>query len=127
MRTVETKAPSFPIVPPNQLLPIPDKIRWQVLCGDTNHWRAGIYSPQESKRADIKELEQHDCPELFLLLSGHLVLVISNQGEIQEIELEKEKPILITAPHCGYCPQGPYTGKAFVIERDAFSTEYNGI
>ena len=124
MRSVRVKHPSFPEAAENANL-IPDAdLRWQVLCGDRNHWRSGIYSPPESSRAEIVELERHDCPELFLLLDGRLTLVCWLGGEEREIELQPAQPVLVTAPHSGYCPDGPHTGRAFVVERDVFRTEY---
>ncbi len=124
MRKVSTVLPSFPNSPNNELLPfIPDE-RWQVLCGDEAHWRLGIYSPGESCHEDIRELEWHDCPELFLLLSGRLSLWIAKDGVLQDLELQPNQPVLITAPHCGFCPDGPHRGTALVVERDRFETIY---
>jgi hypothetical protein len=124
VRKVETRRPSFPDRPVNQLLPCPPGVRWHVVCGDTGHWRSGMYSPPESSAADLKELERHDCPELFLLLSGRLTLVVADGPNVRELELKAGEPVLITAPHSGYCPDGPGTGVAFVVERDSFDTEY---
>jgi hypothetical protein len=84
----------------------------------------GLYSPAESGRGDIAELEQHDCPELFLLLSGRLTLVIAREGRVDEVELEAGRPILVESPHNGFCPGGPHSGVALVIERDRFTTVY---
>lgn len=125
MRKVVTLPPSFPAAPLNELLAALPGQRWQVLCGDAGHWRVGLYSPGESRRGDIAELEQHDCPELFLLLSGRLTLVLEEAGGVRELPLEAGRPVLVTAPHCGYCPDGPHTGLALVVERDSFETEYN--
>jgi len=124
MRTVEVTSPSFPPVEPNVLLePQADK-RWQVLCGDSGHWRAGLYSPAETRADEVTELERHDCPELFLLLSGRLTLLVAEDGGVRELPLAPGRPTLVTAPHTGVCPDGPHTGTAFVVERDAFRTEY---
>jgi hypothetical protein len=128
LRQVETRPPSFPEVAPDEPIPWQEGLRWQVLCGDSGHWRAGLYSPPEASRAEVRELEQHDCPELFLLLSGRLVLVLGDgQGGVRELELPVGEPVLVSAPHSGYCPEGPHRGVAFVVERDAFRTEYRGI
>ncbi len=124
MRTVTVVPPSFPDVRTDAPLPVLDDTRWQVLCGDTGHWRAGIFSPPEAAREEIEELERHDCPELFLLLAGRMTLVCWVDGGVREVELQPSQPVLVTAPHSGYCPDGPHTGSAFVVERDAFSTEY---
>ncbi len=124
MRFEKTEPPSFPQAELNKLLSFVPSERWQVLCGDSGHWRVGIYSPSETAPEHMLELESHDCPELFLLLSGRLTLVIKEDGVVKEIPLEPLKPILVTAPHNGYCPDGPGTGVALVVERDAFVTEY---
>lgn len=125
MRFVRTERPSFPDAPTDApLTPVP-KERWQVLCGDEGHWRVGIYSPPEASLADVGELEHHDCPELFLLTSGRVTLVLSDgHGGIREVPLAPDRPILVQAPHAAYCPEGPHTGTCFVVERDAFTTEY---
>lgn len=127
MRRVSTRPPSFPNAKLNELLTIEPKLRWQVLCGDAGHWRVGIYSPPESSRDDVVELERHDCPEFFLLLEGALTLVISNRGRVRDLPLKPGKPVLVTAPHSGYCPGGPHTGSALVVERDEFETEYQPV
>jgi hypothetical protein len=124
MRREETRPPSFPEVAPNVPLAPVAGVRWQVLCGDAAHWRVGLYSPPERSRDDIAELEQHDCPELFLLVDGALTLVLLEGGEERDVPLERGRPLLVTAPHAGYCPNGPFTGTAFVVERDRFATEY---
>lgn len=124
MRKVTVTAPSFPDVHPETPLPIVAETRWQVLCGDADHWRAGVYSPPECGPEELDELERHTCPELFLLLSGRLVLLVAREDGTEEVELEPGKPVLVTAPHAGFCPDGPHTGSAFVVERDLFETEY---
>ncbi len=125
MRFVETRPPSFPHAPVDaSLAPIPGE-RWQVMCGDAGHWRVGIYSPPESRREECGELERHDCPELFLLLSGGVTLVLSDgQGGVRELPLQPGQPLLVETPHTAYCPGGPHSGTCFVVERDSFDTEY---
>ena len=124
MRKVTTTAPSFPDVPLDQLLDLECGTRWQATCGDAGHWRVGFYSPAETCAGDIKELETRDCPEFFLLLTGRLTLVLRDENGVREVKLKQGKPILVEAAHCGYCPNGPYSGVALVVERDAFETEY---
>jgi hypothetical protein len=127
MRQVKTTRPSFPAAPADVLLEWTQGERWQVLCGDEGHWRLGAFAPPEVARGEIAELEQHDCPELFVLVSGRLTLVIARDGEVVEVPLEAGRPILVASPHAGYCPDGPHTGVALVIERDAFDTEYRAV
>jgi hypothetical protein len=124
MRKVVVEHPSFPDVRAEQPLELADDTLWQVVCGDRDHWRAGVYSPAAVSGADLPELERHDCPELFLLLSGRLVLLIHREGEVEEMELRQGQPVLVSSPHAGYCPDGPHSGRAFVVERDLFETEY---
>ena len=124
MRTVHVIPPSFPKAAENAPLTIfPDKV-WQVLCGDAAHWRAGIFSPAATCLEDCPELESHTCPELFLLMEGRLTLVLFLQGGLTVLPLEAGRPVFVTAPHAGFCPDGPHTGRAFVVERDQFSTDY---
>lgn len=127
MRQVQTRPPSFPQVTADAPLEVQPARVWQVVCGDAGHWRAGVYSPSLAARAQVQELERHDCPELFVLLRGRLILVVAGPGGVRELELQQGKPVLISAPHSGYCPDGPHTGAAFVVERDSFDTEYRGV
>jgi hypothetical protein len=127
MRRVETRPPSFPAVACDAPLSPTERAVWQVLCGDAGHWRGGLYSPALAGREEVRELERHDCPELFLLLRGRLTLVLADDGAdggARELALEAGRPVLVTAAHGGYCPDGPHTGVAFVVERDSFDTEY---
>ena len=124
MRTVETRPPSFPLVDADEpITPQADPV-WQVLCGDRDRWRVGLYSPLETGPDQIAELEQHDCPEFFLLLEGRLTLLLAKNRKIVELALEPGKPVLVSAPHAGFCPDGPHTGRALVVERDSFDTRY---
>jgi len=124
MREVRTSPPSFPEAVENQLLTPQDNERWQVLCGDADHWRLGIYSPEVGSADDIEELEWHDCPELFMLMNGRVSLLLRDENGERTVELEPNKPIHVTCYHAGFCPDGPFTGQALVIERDAFNTIY---
>lgn len=124
MRKVEVKAPSFPEAAANRPLEARPGVRWQVMCGDAGHWRVGLYSPPETRAADCVELERHDCPEYFHLLSGRLTLLVKDGPAVREVPLEPGRPVLVTAPHTGFCPDGPHGGTALVVERDLFSTEY---
>lgn len=124
MRRARVEPPSFPVVPADRALSVEPSLRWQVLGGDAGHWRVGVYSPPEVAAADCVELERHDCPELFVLLSGRLTLLIKDGPAPREVPLEPGRPILVAAPHAGFCPDGPHTGRALVIERDRFETEY---
>lgn len=124
MRVEETVRPSFPAVAFDVPLVWERGVRWQVVCGDEGSWRAGIYAPPEARREEVVELERHDCPELFLLLEGRMTLVLADgQGGTRELPLQAGRPVLVSAPHSAYCPDGPHAGVAFVVERDAFLTQ----
>lgn len=127
MRTVHTQPPSFPDVAVNQPLDWPAAGRWHVVCGDTGHWRVGVYSPTKASVEEVTELERHDCPELFLLLEGRVSLLLVEDGAPRVLELEPGRPVLVTAPHTGFCPDGPGTGTALVVERDTFRTDYDTV
>ena len=127
MRTVETRRPSFPAAAENVLLDCEEGVRWQVLCGDSGRWRIGVYSPSKTCREAVEELEWHDCPELFLLLRGSVSLLLAEAGRTRVLALAPGRPTLVTVPHAGFCPEGPHTGAALVVERDAFRTEYRAV
>ena len=126
-RSVEVKRPSFPTATKGVALKEEPQKIWQPLCGDSDHWRAGIYSPSTSNLNQIQELEKHSCPELFLLIEGELTLALVEDGKLKELKLEKEKPVFVDTWHSGYCPNGPHSGRAFIVERDEFITEYKTV
>jgi len=127
MRKVTVKKPSFPNNGFQQFLKKEDKKVWQVLCGDEDHWRFGIYSPELASAEEVKELEKHTCPELFILISGSISLIVVENSIKKIIELKQNEPILINTWHNGFCPNGKFTGQALVIERDQFETTYEDI
>ena len=98
--------------------------RWQVICGDDPFWRAGIYSPAEASIADVVEVETHDCPELFLLIEGRMTLVLVERDGVREVPLEPGIPMMVTTAHGAYCPDGPHSGIAFVVERASLTTQH---
>lgn len=124
MRRVKVESPSFPASPANALLEGTAGKLFQVLCGDAGAWRVGLFSPSAARAEECTELERHTCPELFLLISGRVSLVLAEGPGLRTLDLEAGRPALITLPHAGFCPQGPHTGTALVVERDAFETEY---
>lgn len=128
-RTEKVKAPSFPMVPVDQLLTgLRKGKRWQVVCGDARHYRIGIYSPEIRSVDEIAEFERHSCDEFFILLDGEMSLALMEEREgrqkVREVKLRPLKPILVRTWHAGFCPKGPFTGRALVVERDRFLSEY---
>ncbi len=123
-KRVKTEAGSFPGFALHKGLKAKSKKEWQVMCGDKNHWRVGYYSPKFGSPEKVPELEKHTCVELFLLLSGSITLIVDEGKGECELELEPMQPVMITGWHSGFCPDGPHTGVAMVVERDKFSTAY---
>ena len=124
MRKVTVVPPSFPAVPAETPLQIVADRVWQVLCGDDEHWRVGIWSPDQSRAEDCPELERHSCPEFFLLLQGSITMLLHDGRQVRQVALQAGQPLLVRGPHAGFCPQGPHTGRALVVERDRFHTLY---
>lgn len=128
MKKVKVTAPSFPQVPFDLPLKISNKKVWQVLLGDKNHYRIGIYSPKFTNANEVKEFEKHTIAEFFMLIEGKLSLVLIENigGKFVKkiIKLKPFRPIFVTSWHNGFCPDGPFSGKAIVVERDLFTTTY---
>jgi hypothetical protein len=120
--TEHTTRPSFPVAAFDAPLPWQPGVRWQVLCGDNGHWRLGVYAPPETSVSDVNVFERHDCPELFVLMQGKMSLVFDEPDGPRVMPLTVGVPVLVHAPHGGFCPDGPHTGVCMVIERDAFTT-----
>jgi len=123
-KLVKTQAGSFPKFPFSKGLKYKLRKEWQVLCGDKNHWRVGYYSPWQSSNKEVKQLEKHNIPELFLLLKGEITLIMDDGDGEYEMKLKQMEPVVVKGWHCGYCPDGAYTGISIVVERDKFSTIY---
>ena len=126
---VSVKYPSFPKVKLDRLLKKPSlKKRWQVLCGDKDHWRIGLYSPEFKSVPDIERFEKHTCPEYFMLVKGNVSLALlerkAKKDIIKIVKLKPFQPILAETWHCGFCPDGKHTGSALVVERDQFTSYY---
>ncbi len=126
-RKVTVTAPSFPEAMRNEPFSWQVAKEWQVLCGDSEHYRIGVYSPKAVSLAEIAELEKHTCPEFFTLLSGAITLVLYTENGLLTKELKAGEAIFVDKPHNGFCPNGPFSGKALVVERDLFSTEYRKV
>ena len=108
----------------------PDNLKvpneWKVLFSEGEKWRIGVYRPKPTGPAEIKELEQHSCPESFLLIEGEIVMVYRDDGgKLQEKKLDPMQLVTFTEPHAGYSPLGD--GVALVVEDAKFETEYTDI
>ncbi len=93
--------------------------RWKVIVKDEGFWAVGLYRPENESLEDVKELEKHDCPELFVLLEGDITLVLSEGKGLKELKIEKGKAYLVTEWHNAYGK-----GLALVVERDGVKTEF---
>jgi len=103
--------------------PITGDKEWNVIFNEGTHWRIGIYRPKYTRAQDILELEQHSCPESFLLIEGEITMLFKNKnGEIAEKPLDKHSLITMTGPHAGFSPRSD--GMALVVENAIFETIY---
>lgn len=99
---------------------------WEVIFNEGKHWRIGIYRPKYRSAAEIHELEQHSCPESFLLLEGSLTMLYKNaEGAMCEKQLMPMELTTFTEPHAGFSPE--LNGVAFVVENAKFETVYTSV
>ncbi len=106
--------------------PIKPTKEWEVIFNEGQNWRIGIYRPKYRSRDEIRELEQHSCPEAFLLLQGELtVLYRDGSGTLQEKQLSKGELVTFSEPHAGFSAN--LDGVAFVVENARFETIYTDI
>jgi hypothetical protein len=98
--------------------------RWQVIFREGDRWQVGIYTPENTSLNEIVVLERHDRPELFLLVSGEIVLVLSKDGsQLEEVRMLPGKIYIVDEWHNAYRPLGK-SGIALVIEAPDITTEY---
>ncbi len=98
--------------------------RWRVVFRDRDRWQVGIYVPENASAEEVAVLERHTCPELFLLLEGRVVLVVSEDGSsTREVEMEPGKLYVVEEWHNAYRPGGG-KGVALVVEAPDVQTEY---
>lgn len=100
--------------------------RWHVIAEEAgNGYRIGLYRPEYRSAADIKELEKHNRPEIFILSGGSVSLVvrdIHNNPDSEEIlTLSEGRPVLINGYHNGFTSDN---GVCTVIEAADIETEF---
>jgi len=101
-------------------------VRWIVKFRENNNWQLGLYRPEFKSKDEIDKLEKHDAPELFYLVEGEIILVLSKDGkEIKEVKMEKNKVYIVDEWHNAYSPRGD--GLAIVIEKPNIKTEFLSI
>ena len=99
---------------------------WDVIFNEGSHWRVGIYRPKYRSAAEITELEQHNCPEAFLLLQGNLTMLYRDaDGSLREKQLQPLELTTFTEPHAGFSADS--CGVAFVVENVKFDTVYTDV
>ena len=105
-----------------QALNLTPESRWHVPFQDTGSWRTGIYRPEFNSSDEIKVLEKHTCPELFVCMKGRMGLLIKDGSREELVEMEPNQAIFVTGSHNGFAidPEGFF----LVVERTSFSTEY---
>lgn len=108
------------------VIEIEAKRRWEVVFRDGDSWQLGVYVPENESIDDVKILEKHDCPEMFYLVRGRIVLVLSSGDELEEVEMEEGKIYIVECWHNAYRPEGS-PGVALVVERPSVKTEYRPI
>ncbi len=96
--------------------------KWRVLFQDPGFWRVGIYRPEHTSPADIKILERHTCPELFICVGGRAGLLIIENGVEEILEMNNGDAFLAEGLHNGFSIDGK--GFFIVVERTRFITEY---
>jgi hypothetical protein len=99
----------------------PDRL-WNVIASDDGFWRVGIYRPNTKKSADVKFLERHSCPELFVCVKGRMALVLFDGVSEKIIEMDPGDALLVNGFHNGFrMSEGGYF---IVSERTDFTTNY---
>lgn len=99
---------------------------WDVIFNEGKNWRVGIYRPKYKSAGEITELEQHNCPEAFLLLQGRLTMLYKEaNGTLREKQLQPMELTTFTEPHAGFSLD--LSGVAFVVENAKFETVYTDI
>ena len=99
----------------------PDE-RWKIIAQDPGQWRIGIYRPEYTAESEIRELEKHTCPELFICAAGKMGLVVrSERGEEVKL-LSPGEAAFVEGHHNGFCASAD--GYFIVAERTSFSTEF---
>ncbi len=100
--------------------------RWWIAFRDSDRWQIGVYCPENCSREDVRMLERHDAPELFVLLRGSIVLVVEEGGVVREVPMEPGKLYVVEEWHNAYRPGG-CEGVALVVERPGVRTEFKEV
>jgi len=105
-------------------IPVRPKQRWEVVFEENGKWRCGIYVPEYTSKNQVECLEKHNAPELFLLVKGKIVLLLSHDSkEVVEVPMKEEVVYIVDEWHNAYRPNGE-EGVALVIERTDIETKF---
>lgn len=111
---------------PIKVIDVRTEERWKVVFREGEKWQVGLYSPENTSLEEIKTLEKHDAPELFMLVRGSMVLVVEEDGNLREVPLEYGKLYIVEEWHNAYRPGGK-EGVALVVERPDIKTEFKEV
>jgi hypothetical protein len=101
--------------------------RWDIIFRDEGRWLCGLYVPEHTSREQVKRLERHEGPELFYLVKGRIVLVLSSDGKnVIEVLMEKGMVYVVEEWHNAFRPDG-VEGVSLVVERADVRTEFLNI
>jgi len=106
----------------NRFFDITADTRWKIIAQDPGQWRIGIYRPEYAGEKDIRELEKHTCPELFICAEGNMGIIIKEDGAEEIRILKPGEAAMLSGYHNGFCASD--SGYFIVAERTSFSTEF---
>jgi len=100
------------------------KERWNPVYNDNRKWLLGFYKPKAKSLKEVKYLEKHKYPELFVLLEGEIVLVLRDKKESanKKLRLKMGEAVIVNCWHNGYALKPK--SAALVIERPKNPTKY---
>lgn len=105
-------------------VPLEREGRWSVIFRDNKRWQCGLYVPEYTSKEQVKCLEKHDGPELFYLVEGEIVLVLSVDGkDIVEVPMERNMVYIVDEWHNAYRPNS-VKGISLVIEKTNVKTQF---
>jgi hypothetical protein len=100
---------------------------WNPLFKDSKSWLFGFFKPKTRSIKDYDYLELHKYPELFILLTGRIMMTFKKtpKSPIEKMELKKGEVVVFNCWHNGYAIEKDST--ALVIERPVNPTKHISI
>lgn len=102
--------------------------RWRVIFeqAETPGYKIGLYRPEFRRTEEIDWLEQHEGPEIFLLLQGEVTLVLRNSqsdpASEELLPLEISKPVAVFGFHNAFADED---GLCYVVEATGMATRFS--